>query len=72
MPARFDGLLVEISGPMEAIAKFQPLLEALDGSLTLSAAIGCDDGQVAVIRWSGRSARPRPMAVRGRPWRAKR
>lgn len=61
----FDELTVTISGPLSAIARFQPILEALDGSLSLSNAIGSDDGEVGVIRWAGRSSKPRPFGVRG-------
>lgn len=68
----FNELTVTISGPLVAIARFQPLLEALDGSLTMASAIGNDDGQVAVIRWAGRSAKPRPFGVRGPRRRARR
>lgn len=63
--AAFDDLTVTISGSLVAIAKFQPMLEALDGLLTLSRAVGNDDGEQAVIRWSGRSARPRSFGLRG-------
>jgi hypothetical protein len=61
----FDGLTVLISGPLGELAKFQQLLQGLDGTLCLQAAEGSDDGKVGVIRWAGRSARPRPFSVRG-------
>jgi hypothetical protein len=65
MSSQFDGLTVTISGPLDAIARFQPLLEALDGTLSMASAVGNDDGRVGVIRWAGRSAKPKPFGIRG-------
>jgi hypothetical protein len=69
----FDGLTVVISGPLVELARFQELLQALDGSLSLLAGSGSDNGEVGVLRWSGRRAAVRPFAIRGpRSGRAKR
>lgn len=61
----FDGLTVVISGPLVELARFQPLLEALVGELSLRLGQGADDGKVGILRWSGQSAVPPRFAVRG-------
>lgn len=61
----FDELTVTISGPLVALAKFQALLVALDGTLSLALGQGADDGLIGVLRWRGGAARPAGFAVRG-------
>lgn len=61
----FDALSLWVSGPLPVLARFQQLLEAFDGRLSLSAGQGADDGEIGVLRWRGSAARPPDFAVRG-------
>lgn len=60
-----EGLTVLIAGPLVQLAKFQAMLEALDGTLSLALGIGADDGQNGVLRWSGSAAVPPAFGLRG-------
>lgn len=63
--SEFDELSVTISGPLVVLARFQQLLEAFDGRLSLALGQGADDGSVGVLRWRGPGSRPPEFAVRG-------
>lgn len=63
--SEFDSLSVTISGPLVVLAKFQQLLEAFDGRLSLKLGQGADDGEIGVLRWRGPGACAPGFAVRG-------
>lgn len=61
----FDSITVVVSGPLVQLAKFQSLLQSLEGALSLSTGKGNDDGSVGVLQWSGVFSTPQPFPVRG-------
>lgn len=63
--SEFDYLSVTISGPLVVLAKFQQLLEAFDGRLSLKLGQGADDGEIGVLRWRGPGSCAPGFAVRG-------
>lgn len=71
MSTDFECLTVVVSGPLYELARFQLVLEQLNGELNLQRGEGADDGLVGVLRWCGVRALPPPFAVRGRYARKK-